>query len=118
MSGSIPKDGIFSEKILVLFPLPKKCAAFYPKICILKFPVLRHCTEVRFTSFFSGGFITAIVVNPPERRLAKHISVQWLVWDYYPGVNIKQIIQGYSVIANHISTNFRSSKSKLFNFYL
>ena len=31
-----------------------------------------------FASFFSGGFITAIVVNPPERRLAKHISVQWV----------------------------------------
>ena len=31
----------------------------------------RHCTEVRFASFLSGGFITAIVVNPPERKLAK-----------------------------------------------
>ena len=29
-----------------------------------------HCTEVRFASFFSGGFITAIVVNPPEKKLA------------------------------------------------
>ena len=34
-------------------------------------------TEVRFTSFLSGGFITAIVVNPPERKLAKRTSVQW-----------------------------------------
>ena len=34
-----------------------------------------HCTEVRFTNFFSSGFITAIVVNALERRLAKHISV-------------------------------------------
>ena len=32
------------------------------------------CTEVCFTSFFSGGFITAIVVNTLERRLAKRIS--------------------------------------------
>ena len=32
---------------------------------------------MRFSSFFSGGFITAIVVNPPERRLAKRTSVQW-----------------------------------------
>ena len=31
------------------------------------------CTEVRFASFFSGGFI--IVVNPPERKLAKRTSV-------------------------------------------
>ena len=33
-------------------------------------------TEVRFASFFSGGFITAIVVNPPEKKLVKCTSVQ------------------------------------------
>ena len=33
-------------------------------------------TEVRFASFFSGGFVTAIVVNPPERKLSKRIFVQ------------------------------------------
>jgi hypothetical protein len=26
---------------------------------------------VRFAGFLSGGFITAIVVNPPEKKLAK-----------------------------------------------
>ena len=31
----------------------------------------RKCSEVHFTSFVSGGFITTIVVNPPERKLAK-----------------------------------------------
>ena len=31
---------------------------------------------MRFASFLSGGFITAIVVNPPERKLAKRTSVQ------------------------------------------
>ena len=31
---------------------------------------------MRFASFFSGGFITAIVVNPSERKLAKRTSVQ------------------------------------------
>ena len=36
----------------------------------------RQCTEVRFASFLSGGFITAIVVNPPEMKLAKRTSVQ------------------------------------------
>ena len=41
------------------------------------FMKLKQCTVVRFASFFSGGFITAIVVNPPERRLAKCTSVQW-----------------------------------------
>ena len=36
-------------------------------------------TEVRFgfASFLSGGFITAIVVNPPERKLAKRTSVKF-----------------------------------------
>ena len=34
-----------------------------------------QCTEVQFASFFSGGFITAIVVNPPERIFAKCTSV-------------------------------------------
>ena len=34
-----------------------------------------HCTEVRFASFLSGGFITAIIVNPLERKLAKRTAV-------------------------------------------
>ena len=33
-----------------------------------------QCTVVRFVSFFSGGFSTAIVVNPPERKLRKNCS--------------------------------------------
>ena len=40
---------------------------------------LPQCTEVRFASFLSGGFITAIVVNPPEMKLAKRTSVQWYI---------------------------------------
>ena len=36
-----------------------------------------QCREVRFTSFLPGWFIIDIVVvNPPERKLAKHTSVQ------------------------------------------
>ena len=35
-----------------------------------------QCTGVRFASFLSSGFITTIVVNPPERKLAKRTSVQ------------------------------------------
>ena len=31
-----------------------------------------QCTEVQFASFFSGGFITAIVVNPLERWQKEH----------------------------------------------
>ena len=35
-----------------------------------------QCTEVRFASLLSGEFITAIVVNPPERKLAKRTAGQ------------------------------------------
>ena len=35
-----------------------------------------HSTEVCFASFLSVGFITAIVVKPPERNLAKRTSVK------------------------------------------
>ena len=38
---------------------------------------MKPTTEVGFASFLSGGFITAIVVNPPERKLAKRTSVHW-----------------------------------------
>jgi hypothetical protein len=34
---------------------------------------------VYFASFLSGGFITAIVVNPPDWKLAKRTSVQCTV---------------------------------------
>ena len=34
-----------------------------------------YCTEVRFASFLSGGFITMAVINPPERKLAKRTFV-------------------------------------------
>ena len=42
----------------------------------LSYRQLTQCTEVHFSSFFSGGFITAIVESPPERELAKRTSVQ------------------------------------------
>ena len=45
-------------------------------------PLQRYATqltEVLFASFFPVGFITAIVINPPERRLAKRTSVQCTV---------------------------------------
>ena len=44
---------------------------------------VNQCTEVRFASFLSSGFITAIVVNPPERKLAKHTSVHWRAWNLF-----------------------------------
>jgi len=41
-----------------------------------KQPEMPQSTEVRFASFFSGGLITAIVVNLLERKLVKRTSVQ------------------------------------------
>ena len=35
-----------------------------------------QCKEVRFASFLSGEFTTMPVINPPERKLEKCISVQ------------------------------------------
>ena len=46
-------------------------------ICFPSGVLAYQCTEVRFASLLSGGFITAIVVNPPERKLANRTSVQW-----------------------------------------
>ena len=34
-----------------------------------------YCTEVRFASFLSGEYTIMAVINPPERKLAKCISV-------------------------------------------
>ena len=34
-------------------------------------------TEVRFASFLSGKFITLIVVNPPEKKLAKRRMISY-----------------------------------------
>ena len=50
----------------------------FPNLCTCMIIEIHfiECTEVQFASFFSGGFITAIVVNPPERRLTKRTSVQ------------------------------------------
>ena len=49
-----------------------------------------QCTEVRFASFLSGGFITMVVINPPERKVTKCTSVQWLqeIWtfEFHPWV--------------------------------
>ena len=46
-------------------------------LCLLFFLQPFHCTEVCFASFLSGGFTTMSVINPPERKQAKHTYVQW-----------------------------------------
>ena len=50
--------------------------------CLLSASLNR--TKVRFISLLSGGFITAVVVNQPERKLAKHNSVNWFKLVYAP----------------------------------
>ena len=40
---SVTKGPISSEKIMALFPLPKKCAELYPKLHILNFRAIEHC---------------------------------------------------------------------------
>ena len=45
---------------------------------MIKLNCIKECTEVRFASFFSSGFITATEINPPERKLAKRTSVEWV----------------------------------------
>jgi phosphotransferase system glucose/maltose/N-acetylglucosamine-specific IIC component len=40
--------------------------------------LLLQYTEMRFGGFFSGGFTTMAVINPPEKKLAKHICVHYV----------------------------------------
>ena len=41
---------------------------------------LEHCSSAQ-RCVLPVDFITAIVVNPPERKLVKRTSVQWAGWD-------------------------------------
>jgi hypothetical protein len=43
------------------------------QLCFFRDPF--HSTEVHFASFLSSEFITTLLVNPPERKLVKRISV-------------------------------------------
>ena len=43
---------------------------------------IQQCKEVLFARFLSDGLITVIVVKPPERKLAKRTSVQWVAVSY------------------------------------
>ena len=54
-----------------------------------------QCTEVRFARFLSGRFTTMAVINPPEKKLAKHISFCALrcfktvfIWDQRFGLTV------------------------------
>ena len=56
----------------------------------IKSRAVDRSTEVCFASFLSGGFITATVVNPPERKLAKCTSVLWFKLKYMTTTTRKQ----------------------------
>ena len=64
-----------------------------------------QCTEVRFSSFFSGGFITAIVVNPSERKLEKRTSVQWIELKFWLLVGCDKRLQFKYLIFKHSLQN-------------
>jgi hypothetical protein len=38
---------------------------------------------MHFASLLSGGFTTMVVINPPEKKLANHTSVQWGAGNVY-----------------------------------
>ena len=48
-------------------------------------------TEVRFASFLSGGFTTMAIINPPERKLAKHISMHCTEPLQYKFINFQKV---------------------------
>ena len=51
---------------------------FIPDSRVAKLLIIPQCTEVRFASFLSNGFISDIVLNPPVRKMAKCTYVQWV----------------------------------------
>ena len=61
-----------------------------------------NCTEVHFASFLSVGFITAMVVKPLERKLAKRTSV-----------NLFRLVYGLLGQSNmHCTLNFCHKQSR------
>ena len=65
--------------------------------CPRKIHLNTQCTEVRFASLLSSGFITAIVVNLPEKKLGKRTSV------HYPAIactTIRWVLRLESPVGN------------------
>ena len=85
---------------------------------------------MRFASFQSGGFITAIVVNPPERKLTKRTSVHCATWNSNllkslrnamkinsSAVNLSFQIQHRSTKSFIVSKSLNCFITKFFNFF-
>ena len=71
--------------------------------------MIPHCTAVRLASFLSGGFTTMAVINPPERKLAKRISVQWYVGIFQKSF---QLIFRLSLAQNQLKSITKSATIK------
>ena len=74
---------------------------------------------MHFASFLSGGFITAIVVNLPERKPAKRTSVHWITLQLKVDrcVRISNLLQQKMAILNlrsvlNVITKGRGVKKK------
>ena len=67
----------FSREYDLTLPIPQGPHHYSPRSPLLFLKVPTTIQKVCFTSFISGGFITAIVVNTPEKKLAKIISVHY-----------------------------------------
>ena len=61
-----------------------------------------YYTEV--TSLFSGGFITDIVVNVPERKLAKCTSVYCIMQIWYRDYSTEPESKEYSIEPTLLTT--------------
>jgi hypothetical protein len=68
--------GVTSNYDLTL-PIPQGPHHYFPRFPLLFLKVPNTSQKVRFASFISGGFITAIVVNLTEKKLAKITSVHY-----------------------------------------
>ena len=73
---SAPNINQAPESDRKVFSAPRASQSLHWHFFLQSTYVLVQCTEVRFASFISSGFITAIVVNPPEKKLTKRTSVQ------------------------------------------
>jgi hypothetical protein len=71
-------DWQFSAGFFIIDDLNKGPSIYYVSAFLNVFG-LTHYTEVCFVSFISSGFITAIVVNSPEKKLAKRTSVHFYI---------------------------------------
>ena len=62
-------DGVFRSAIITKL--------YFTGIGYLGYNQFPHYTA-QSTSLLSDGFITMAVINPPEKKLTKHTSMQWI----------------------------------------